>query len=154
MLTLEKFCTCQNRSPGTVFQDCWRACGFLLSQAQGSEETPLFCSFPAAFPSPPCPVLSVKVSWRTVFCVQERCQVGLCVGKVGHHSCQVNSLESFHFPAGCWSTSLLVAGLQISPLGTPLATEQPYRLQHPPPSATGALAGRNPEQKSAGMFEM
>lgn len=47
------------------------------------------------------------------------------------------------------STSLLVVGLQISPWGTPLTTEQPHRLQHPPP-----LAGRNPQQKSVGMFEM
>lgn len=60
----------------------------------------------------------------------------LCLGKAGHHSCQISSLGSFHLS--------VVVGLQISPLGT----EQPHRLQHPPP------AGRNPEQKSAGMFEM
>lgn len=52
------------------------------------------------------------------------------------------------------STSLPVAGLQISPLGTRLTTEQPHRLQYLPPLATRALAGRNTQQKAVGMFEM
>lgn len=78
---------------------------------------------PCCLPSPPCPVLSVQFLQHTVFCVQHWCQVGLCLGELRHHSCQVTPCN--HPPlCCCWAAH--------QPFGHSCNHRAASRLQHSP----------------------
>lgn len=72
--------------------------------------------------------------------------MGLCLGKVGHHSCHIKSLESFHLSAGSWSAD--------QPFGHTSNHRAASQAPAPTSSCYRCSGWRKLGAKVSGMFEM